>query len=192
MKFKLVKSMASMPRHGIIGKKHDYIMESARVSGGGLLTENINSCVAGVVGNGKYNLMFHLAPEQQSLDTLDKIFSRKMQELISVTKDEPLDAIICGGLHSSTADRKSIALYNRVAELLEDWGARLSIICGKKPNHLDNLFIKENRLCVMSDDWEKLGLTPEKLKKMSADDITEILEKKYETVEIHPEHVFIG
>ena len=76
--------------YAAIGKKLDYIMKSARVSAGGLKTDNVNACVAGVLGNGKHNLMFHLAPEQQGIRSLRDLAKEKVDELVLKTNGEKL------------------------------------------------------------------------------------------------------
>ncbi|MBQ4114382.1 hypothetical protein IJD34_03145 [bacterium] len=185
--------------YSFVGKKMDYIMKSARVSSGGLKTENINACVAGVIGNGKHNLMFHLAPEQQGIRSLRDLAKEKVDELVLRTNGEQLDGFLFGGWASTVSDKetagKAIDFYNILAEVFEDLGANLSFICGsKKPHKLGHLFAREDRVNLVLDDYKKLGLDPMKIKNMSQEEVKAVLEdvlsEHYETVELHPEHFF--
>lgn len=196
MKLKFVKAIACPRSYSAVGDKHDYVMSAAKVGLSGLRTENINACIAGVVSAGKANLMFHLAPEQQSLHALEDSFVRKMDEFCSQAGTNDIDAFVCGGWESSSKDvvtaEQSIRLYNKVAELLEDWGAKLSLVCGKKQNELDGLYAREGRAILISDDWNKYGINCDELKTKTPEEVARLLENKYETVEIHPTHEFMA
>lgn len=195
MKIKLANTISNPRSYNTVGDKQSYIMNTAKMGTSKFKTENINACIAGVVSNGKKNLMFHLAPEQQSLLTLDDIFLNKMRDFCSETDNE-LDALVCGGWNSSTKNNttteQSINLYNKIAELLENFGVRLSLICGKKQNELDNLYAQKDQAILVSDSWNNYGINCNNLKNKTIEEISKLLENKYETVEIHPKHEFIA
>ena len=196
MKIRLTNNLRNVQRNCIVGRQHDYLMNSAKISRSDILTENINACIAGVVSAGKTNMMFHLAPEQQAIPNLEDVFYRKMDEFFETAGTDDFDAVITGGWKYSSRDAdtasKSIVLYNKVAELIEDLKGRLSIFCGKEQNDIDNLqFNNIGCTKLVSDNWAKYGINCDALKSKSPEEVARILENKYETVEIHPAHEFI-
>ena len=191
MQLKLIKNYNPLKNSAAVSSKHDYLIEAAKISKSGLYTKNINACIAGLISNGKLNMMFHLAPELQGLKSLEKIFNQKIDKFCSDKNSNKVEAIICGGWNSSSKDKTtaelSIALYNKIAELLEAWGANLSILCGKKQNELDSLFIENGKTIISSEAWNKSGIDLNKLKTASQKEIIKALENRFETVEIHPD-----
>ena len=197
MKIQLTNNLKNFSKKCVVGEHHNYLMNHAKISHSNILTENINACVAGVISAGKTNMMFHLDPDKQGLKNLENIFYQKMDKFFETAKTNNFDAVITGGWGCTAPDittaYKSIKLYNKVAELIEDLKGRLSIFCGKEQNDIDDLhFDKNGCTSLASPNWSKFGIDINNIKNITPEEAIKLLESKYETVEIHPSHIFIG
>ena len=175
-----------------VGRCHDYLIGAGKKTATvrSLKTENINSCTAGVLSNGKNHFMFHVAPELQPVSTIKKEIEKQVN-ILRETCDN-VKAFICGGLELNNKDSESVAsfnLYNTIADALEDLGVNFTMMCGKKKGSpMENMYAVGNTITVWSNTFKKLF--PNGAKDLNQEEILEILEKHYQFVEKNEEHVF--
>lgn len=171
-----------------VGNFHDYTIKKGLNAcfNKGLLTENINSCTAGVLNAGKRNFMFHAAPEMQDLTTVKKELLKQIDKLRESCED--IKGFICGGWALNTKDRETVRsfdLYNTIADTLDELGVKFTMLCGKeKGSSMDNIYAVNNNVTIWNDSFKEL--LPQ-IKSKNPDDIQDILEKRYQFVELTPE-----
>ena len=85
-----------------------------------------------------------------------------------------------------TVSTPSSEVYSTIAGILDDMP--LTMICGKKQGikPFDNLFANGKEITLASDTFERLGVTSDKIKNMSVEEVETQLKKAYEWVEIDP------
>lgn len=198
--FKTVLANLAKKTYNEVAGDGNFIVSNTLVSCNPKLTKNVNACLAAAVvdssrqANTKgYSLLAHIAPEQYDTVSLRNVLGKKLFELEKKSGTTQLDGLICGGWHSRTgtySGDRSVELMTEIDKIFQDFGINTSLICGKNPHHLDDIYVNNARVSIVNTLWEKLGLTPEKLKKMSTNDVANILEEHYETVDIHPNHIF--
>ena len=175
-----------------VGCCHDYLIGAGKKTATvrSLKSENINSCTAGVLSNGKNHFMFHAAPELQPVSTIKKEIEKQVN-ILRETCDN-VKAFICGGLELNKKVSESVAsfnLYNTIADALDDLGVNFTMMCGKKKGSpMENMYAVGNTITVWSNTFKKLF--PNGAKDLNQEEILEILEKHYQFVEKNEEHVF--
>ncbi len=169
-----------------VGNFHDYTIKKGLNAcfNKGLLTENINSCTAGVLNAGKRNFMFHAAPEMQDLTTVKKELLKQIDKLRESCED--IKGFICGGWALNTKDRETVRsfdLYNTIADTLDELGVKFTMLCGKeKGSPMDNMYAVNQGVTVWNNSFKEL--LPDIKNKA---DMQDVLEKQYQFVELSPE-----
>lgn len=168
----------------VIGALHDYTINNGGMvtKNHGILTENISTCVGGVLNGNARNFMFHIAPEMQALDPLKREIAKQV-ELLRETCDN-VRGFICGGLELNSKDKESVKsfdLYNTIADVLDELGVSFTMICGKeKGASLENIYAINDNITVWGDRFKNFFTKNTDSKK----EITDMLEKHYQFVEI--------
>lgn len=172
-----------------VGQFHNYLIKNGLTStpNRGIRTENINSCTAGVLNAGKKNFMFHAAPEMEAIGLIKKELEKQVN-ILRETCDN-VKGFIVGGLRLDPKDKESVQsfdLYNKIADSLDELDVPFTMMCGKeKGAPMEGIYAVNDTLTVWSNAFKNL-FTPEN-KKLKQDEIIDLLEKKYQFVEISPE-----
>lgn len=170
-----------------VGENMRYTLNDSRI-GNNLYTRSANSCTAFVVNSGNNNLMGHIDPQFFNRRTFLDKFRPMLDKFLD--KFGEAKAIITGGWEVDRVDpmvrTSSCEVYGTVAEALDD--LPLSMICGKRKNvkTYDNLLASGDRITLSNEAFEKLGLSPDKIKTMKPEEIESNLLKTHEWVEIDP------
>ena len=124
-----------------VGCCHDYLIGAGKKTATvrSLKSENINSCTAGVLSNGKNHFMFHAAPELQPVSTIKKEIEKQVN-ILRETCDN-VKAFICGGLELNKKDSVYKRVLTRVNAILEEHYVNPNNINRKQElETIDNLF----------------------------------------------------
>lgn len=170
-----------------VGKGMRYTLSDSKV-GKDVYTRSANSCTAFVVNSGEHNLMGHIDPRLFNRRTFLDKFRPMLDSFLD--KFGEAKAVITGGWevnrHDSQVRTSSCEVYSAVAEALDE--LPLTMICGKKNGvrTFDNLLASGDKITLSNEAFEKLGLSPDKIKSMKPEEIESVLQKAYEWVEIDP------
>lgn len=173
----------------VVGKFHDYLINKGMYGtlNHGMLTENINTCCAGVINSGKTNFMFHAAPELQPNFTIKDDLARAVDFLRESCDN--VKAFICGGCELSNKPHanSSFDLYNTIADTLDDLGVKFTMMCGKKEGApMEGLYAVNENTTVWSDAFKDLFKGKGKI---STEEMLDKLSEKYQFVESNAENV---
>ncbi len=144
----------------IVGDFHDYLIQKGSLMSSkcGMMTENINSCIAGILNAGDKHFMFHAAPEVQSLRTVKQDLEKQIRAL-KKTCDEII-GFICGGWELDTRSPQSVKsfdLYSAIADALDDLGVKFTMICGKEKNSpMDNLHVLNKNISLWNSSFKDI------------------------------------
>ena len=169
----------------MVGDFHDYLIHKGSLitTKRGMQTENINSCTAGVLNAGDKHFMFYAAPEMQSLRTVRQALEKQVEVLRKTCED--IRGFICGGWELDTKNQESVKsfnLYTAIADTLDDLGVKFTMVCGKeKGAPLDNLHAINKSVTMWNDAFGKTFIGDSK--KLSQNQVVEILENHYQFVE---------
>lgn len=141
-----------------VGKERIYTTGKARYSQSlhPLVSFDANTCsMLNLNGGNNRNCLMHLAPEQQSLNTL----KAGLEKCILTLQDkmghlqEDITAILVGGRHSGHKD--SFNLFNEIANILDEFGIPFSMLCGKFDGIAnDNIVITGNKAGIWNSSLE--------------------------------------
>lgn len=153
-----------------VGKDRIYTTNKARFSQSAhpLVSFDANTCsMLNLNGGNNRSCLMHLAPEQQSLNTLKS----GLEKCILALQDkmgnlqEDITAILVGGRHSGHKD--SFNLFNEIANILDEFGIPFSMLCGKFDN------IANDNIVVTGD---KVGIWNNSLENNNLKDVYEVVE----------------
>ena len=170
-----------------VGKNLKYTLNDAKIAPQ-VFTHSCNSCTSVVLNAGENNFLAHIDPKHFNWKTFTKAF-REQVDRFQQTFGEA-KAIILGGWEVNRLDSAvatpSSEVYSTIAGILDDMP--LTMVCGKKQGvkPYDNIFANRKEITLASDTFEKLGITSDKIKNMSVEDVEKQLQKAYEWVEIDP------
>ena len=170
-----------------VGKNLRYTLDDAEI-GAQVFTRSFNSCSGVVLNAGDKNFLAHIDPKYFNWKTFSKAFSEQVDRFQQ--KFGESKAIIFGGWEVNRLDpavsTPSSEVYSTIAGILDDMP--LTMICGKKQDikPFDNLFANGKEITLASDTFERLGVTSDKIKNMSVEEVEAQLKKAYEWVEIDP------
>lgn len=173
-----------------VGRFHDYLIKNGKKAtlNHSLITENVNTCCAGVINAGKENYMFHAAPEMQPVATIKKDLEKAVNTLRETCDD--VKAFICGGLELDNNNKESVAsfnLYNTIADTLDELGVKFTMMCGKRRGApMENIYAVNESTTVWSEAFKDLL---EGKPKLSRDEILAKLEERYQFVESNAENI---
>ena len=138
------------------------------------------ACTMLAVNNGKNKFLAHIAPELQPIQCIQKGLEKKLSELCEVSND--VKAVITGAWDSQNAD--SFELPLAIADLLDKFGIKFSMFCGKKRNSApENIVMHKNTATIWSDKFKELfaGIKSDNVDNRT---IEKALEEHYEIVEL--------
>lgn len=173
----------------LVGEFHKYTISKgiSACMNRGVRTENINTCVGGVLNAGAHNFMFHAAPEMQALTSIRRELSKQVESLRETC--ENVTGFICGGLEFNIKDKEAVQsfdLYNTIAEVLDDLGVKFTMLCGKeKGAPMENIYAINSNINVWSDSFKKLM----NKRDVSEEELQKMLEDKYQFIEKPDEQV---
>lgn len=168
----------------IVGKDNIYTTGQAKFSQSihPIVSHDANTCTMLCLnGENNKNCLMHLAPEQQSLNSLKPGIEKCIQKLReNIGKvHENITGIIIGGRDSK--HKESFNLSVEIANILDEMGIPFSMICGKFDTIAnDNILIKGNNAYIWNSSLKNL-------KNSSQNELPTLLEKNYEVVELSPE-----
>lgn len=168
----------------VIGALHDYTINKGKIvtKNHGTLTENINTCVGGVLNAGNRNFMFHVAPEMQPLNPIKRELAKQVEILRETCGS--VKGLICGGLELNSKDNESVQsfnLYNTIADVLDELGVQFTMLCGKeKGAPLENIYAINENTTLWGDAFKNLF----NKNTDSKEEIIDVLENHYQFVEI--------
>lgn len=169
----------------LVGNFHDYLIQngSFATTKKSLITENINSCTAGVLEAGDKVFMFHAAPEMQSITTIKQDLIKQINALKKTYTD--IKGFICGGwkLNNNNPESiKSFDLYNTIADVLDSLGIKFTMVCGKeKGTSFDNLQVQNSKITLWNENFKNILI--DNSKQLKQNEIINVLENFYQFVE---------
>ena len=142
-----------------------------------LSSKDIAADVSGAIVSGDNCFMgFNISPNVfvSGYNYVTDVLSENIQKVLDMGKN--VQGFICGGLSNSLETKSataSYALYNEVAEMLDQFGIQFGMICGKnKANSFDNIRIHKDKI-FMWGDYLHDCFTQKTKKPMTRDNITD-------------------
>lgn len=143
-------------------------------------TNDAYACTILALNNGKKKFLAHLAPELQPTNFIQKSLEKKLTEFCEKSND--VKGIITGGWDS--ANIESFNLPIAIADVLDSFGIKFSMICGKKKGSApENVVMHRNTATIWSDKFKEL-FAKIKSNNVDNDAIQKTLEDHYEIVEL--------
>lgn len=170
------------------GKFPHYRVEDGIMSTKPKFSVQANTCSILGLNNGKDVYEGHFAPEYKKSDFLKKLdyIVKKFQDATSKA-----NAVVVGGWDyniNTNEAKNSFELSCDIGNVLDKNNVPTSMFCGKRePNYTENLAVTQNDFFITHN--RKIGTRKDFLeKKISKEDLEELLENSYEIFEIDPNH----